>query len=219
MTRPAATENPIGGGQMMSVFVNPEMCIGCLQCEFACAVEHSKSRDPFLALFEDPQPHTRIHVEPGPVANTSFPNRCRHCSPAPCQQVCPTAAITRNVDLDLVLVDPGKCIACAMCAMVCPFDAVTFFPTVNGAPARITATKCDGCMRRVEGGEIPACVEACKVRALVYGEVNEIVARGRLQQAGAVLAAAASIEVPSEPDPIEGWRAFGRELTSVTGSV
>lgn len=172
-----------------------------------------------LALFEDPPSHTRIHVEPGPVVNTAFPNRCRHCSPAPCQQVCPTAAITRNAAHDLVLVDPNKCIACAMCAMVCPFDAVTFFPTLNGAPPRVTALKCDGCVERVEAGGIPACVEVCKVGALVYGELNELVAEGRLQKAGTTLAAAASIEAPSEPDPIEGWRAFGRELTSVAGSV
>ncbi|MGD8533923.1 MAG: 4Fe-4S binding protein, partial [Gammaproteobacteria bacterium] len=31
---------------MKTVFVNPERCIGCRQCEFACAVEHSHSRDP-----------------------------------------------------------------------------------------------------------------------------------------------------------------------------
>lgn len=204
---------------MKTVLVNPELCIGCRQCEFACAVEHSQSRDPFLALFDNPQPHTRIHVEPGPILNTSFPNRCRHCSPAPCQQVCPTAAITRNADLDLVLIDPGTCIACAMCAMVCPFDAVTFHPVANGASPRIVATKCDGCVRRVEAGEVPACVEACKVGALVYGDINELVAEGRLRSAKSILTAAASIEVPTHPDSVEGWREFGRELTTVAGSV
>ena len=30
---------------MQTVFVNPERCIGCLQCELACAVEHSSGRD------------------------------------------------------------------------------------------------------------------------------------------------------------------------------
>ena len=75
------------------VFVNPERCIGCRQCEFACAVEHSRSRDAVMAMFEDPVPRTRVHVEPGYALATSFPNRCRHCNPAPCQQVCPTQAI------------------------------------------------------------------------------------------------------------------------------
>jgi carbon-monoxide dehydrogenase iron sulfur subunit len=133
--------------------------------------------------------------------------------------VCPTAAITRNADLDLVLIDPGTCIACAMCAMVCPFDAVTFHPVANGASPRIVATKCDGCVRRVEAGEVPACVEACKVGALVYGDINELVAEGRLRSAKSILTAAASIEVPTHPDSVEGWREFGRELTTVAGSV
>ena len=30
---------------MKTVFINPERCIGCLQCELACAVEHSASKD------------------------------------------------------------------------------------------------------------------------------------------------------------------------------
>ena len=59
-------------------------------------------------------------------------------------RVASTGAIGREVDEDLVLVDVHKCIACAMCAMVCPFDAVTFFEQANGMPQRIVATKCDG---------------------------------------------------------------------------
>jgi len=31
--------------KMKTVFVNPERCIRCPQCESACAVEHSKNQD------------------------------------------------------------------------------------------------------------------------------------------------------------------------------
>lgn len=205
---------------MQTVFINPERCIGCRQCEFACAVEHSQSKDAAVAVAEDPLPRTRIHVSPGRTMNTSFPNRCRHCNPAPCEQVCPTGAITRDAGEDLVLVDVHKCITCAMCAMVCPFDAVTFYPQANGMPVRIVATKCDGCIERVRNGVQPACVEACKVNALVYGELNELTAAGRLQQTAAVLAVTTSEEpIIKPPGTVSGWRDWGETTTKLSEGI
>lgn len=202
---------------MKTVFVNPELCIGCRQCEFACAVEHSHSRNPIMALYEDPPPRSRIHVEPGPSYNISFPNKCRHCNPAPCQQVCPTGAITRNAQQDLVLINPSKCIACAMCAMVCPFDVLTYYPTGNGMPVRVVALKCDGCVDRTEQGEVPACVEACKVGALVYGEMNDLVKAGRLRETRAVLTATMLTQPSAKAasETVAGWRAWGIEVSQI----
>lgn len=205
---------------MKSVFVNPERCIGCRHCEFACAVEHSQSKDAVIALTEDPLPRSRIHVSPGRAYNTSFPIRCRHCNPAPCEQVCPTGAIARYAEQDLVQVDVHKCIACAMCAMVCPFDAVTFYPQVNGMPVRTVATKCDGCFERVQEGREPACVEACKTEALVFGELNELIAAGRFSQSGAALAAATLQEPLVEaPDSVAGWREWGDAAAELSKEI
>jgi len=206
---------------MKTVFVNPERCIGCRQCEFACAVEHSLSRDAAAAVFESPPPRSRIHVMPGRAYNTSFPNRCRHCNPAPCQQVCPTAAITRDTEHDLVLSDAHRCIACAMCAMVCPFDAITFHEKANGMPARVVALKCDGCIERTTAGRLPACVEACKTGGLVYGELNELIAEGRAQEASVVLTSAAAGESLSArpPENVTGWRTWGATATELNEGV
>ncbi len=44
---------------MKTVFVRPERCIGCRQCEIACAVEHSASKDLAVAVLERPAPRTR----------------------------------------------------------------------------------------------------------------------------------------------------------------
>jgi carbon-monoxide dehydrogenase iron sulfur subunit len=130
--------------------------------------------------------------------------------------VCPSGAIFRDAELDLVLIDPKRCITCAMCAMVCPFDAVSFHLQGNGIPARTVAVKCDGCVERVRHGEEPACSEACKVDALVFGELNELVKAGRVRQANAVLSAvAAQPEAPRGPDHVEAWRAWGRSATAV----
>ncbi|HUZ10694.1 MAG TPA: 4Fe-4S dicluster domain-containing protein [Acidimicrobiales bacterium] len=206
---------------METVFVNPERCIGCLQCELACAVEHSVSHDGAVAFLETPIPRKRVHVEPGPMFGLSFPNRCRHCDPAPCLGVCPTAAITRDVENGVVLVNPKRCIGCAMCAVVCPFDVLTFYPLADGpGPATSVAVKCDGCVERLNAGEEPACSEVCKVDALVFGELNELVAAGRLRQTGAVLAATAqTLSAPNVPDPLAGWRQWGEAMASAADAA
>lgn len=202
---------------MRTVFVNPERCIGCLQCEFACAVEHSHSRDPVLAFMEAPLPRKRVHVEAGPRAGTAFPNRCRHCSPAPCLQVCPTAAIHRDPWSGQVLIDDTRCIACAMCAMVCPFDVLTFYALTDGATGRTVAVKCDGCVERLRHDQVPACVEACKVGALVFGDPNEIARAGRRRETAAVLETAAMFPPaePAVPESVTAWRALGEAAATV----
>jgi anaerobic carbon-monoxide dehydrogenase iron sulfur subunit len=203
---------------MKTVYVNPERCIGCKQCEFACKVEHSRSKDPVGALWEQPLSRARVHPEPGPLRDTSFPTRCRHCSPAPCQQVCPSGAMARDPDHDLVLVDARKCIACAMCAMVCPFGAVTYHPCNELTPVKVSAIKCDGCQRRIDAGRVPACAEACKTGALVFGELNELMKVGRLRVAGQALAAAATASsmTAQRSDVVGQWRAWGSDSTVVS---
>jgi len=111
-----------------------------------------------------------------------------------------------------VLIDPRKCIACAMCAMVCPFDVLTFHELANGHPAHAVALKCDGCAERLHGGLEPACTEACKTGALVFGDLNELAEEARIREAAAVLAAAAAIRPQARvvPDHVTAWRALGR---------
>lgn len=203
---------------MWTVLVRPERCIGCRQCEFACAVAHSQSKDAASAIHETPLPRSRIHVQAGPAINSAFPNRCRHCSPAPCVEVCPTGAMHRESAHELVLTDAGKCIFCAMCAMVCPFDAVGFHDSAVGMPARVTATKCDGCVERLEGGLVPACVEACKTGALVFGELNELIATDRARQSARVLASMTAPETGT-PASVAAWRAWGASTRQVNKEV
>lgn len=200
---------------MKTVFVNPERCIGCKQCQIACAVEHSRSKNVYGAISESPTPRPRILVAPGLYLDTSFPNKCRHCDPAPCIAICPTGAISRDSDLDIVLVDGLKCITCAMCAMVCPFDVLSFYPSPLLQIDKTVALKCDHCIERQREGQIPACVEACKVGALVFGELNELVktARTRLSQSVSVAVGEIRPELTRLPSHIDAWRGFGEALS------
>ncbi len=201
---------------MKTVFVHPERCIGCKQCETACAVAHSQTKNLFLSVFESPAPKPRIHAEPGLALNTAFPNKCRHCNPAPCMSVCPTAAIHRPPDFnDIVIIEPRKCIACGMCAMVCPFDVITYYPAAAVPEKAAVATKCDHCIERQRMGLIPACVEACKVNALEFGEINELVkaARTRYSEVVSVAFGQISSEMTALPANVEAWREYGAAVT------
>ncbi len=203
---------------MKTVFINPERCIGCKHCEIACAVEHSQSQNLYRAVFEEPLPQPLIHVEPGLHLNSSFPNKCRHCDPAPCMQVCPTAAISRSEDLsEIVLVDGNKCILCGMCAMVCPFDVVTYGRTWTVRLRKDVAIKCDHCIDRQREGRIPACAEACKVGALQFGEINELMkaARTRLSEAVSVAVGEIQPEVTRIPENVTAWRTLGEKISEL----
>lgn len=203
---------------MKTVFINPERCIGCKHCEIACAIEHSQSKNLYQAVFEEPLPRPRIHVEPGLYLNTSLPNKCRHCDPAPCMQVCPSGAISRSDDLsEIVLIDGNKCILCGMCAMVCPFDVITYGRTWTVRLRRDVAIKCDHCIDRQREGRIPACAEACKVGALQFGEINELVkaARTRLSEAVSVAVGEIRPEVTLIPENVGAWRKLGEEISQL----
>jgi carbon-monoxide dehydrogenase iron sulfur subunit len=211
---------------MKTVFIHPERCIGCKQCEVACTVAHSQTKNLFWAVFESPSPKPRIHAEPGLQFNTSFPNKCRHCDPAPCQLVCPTTAIHRPLDFpDIVYIDSQKCIACGMCAMVCPFDVITYYASSAAPQKSMVAIKCDNCIDRQRQGQIPACVEACKVNALEFGEINELVKAARLrysEKVTTVMSELATGEVISEvvqiPANVEAWRGWGAAVTDLNAN-
>lgn len=161
---------------MKQVVVHPERCVGCMQCMLACAVAHSHTKSLFGATLESPKPSSRIHVGAGP-GNAGFPNRCRHCNPAPCIMGCLPGAIFRAQDIETVLIDPDKCINCASCAMACPFGVIRFHYDLVAPPSKQVAVKCDNCYERQSQGKIPACVEICKVGALTFEELNTALKR------------------------------------------
>lgn len=161
---------------MKQVIVNPEKCVGCMQCMLACATAHSKSQSLFAATQENPRPRARVHVGAGRF-NQGFPNRCRHCDPAPCQIACLTNAIFKNPASDTVLINPDRCINCASCAMACPFGVIRYHEHCFAPPGKVVAVKCDNCFERQMEGLIPACVEVCKVKALTFEEPGEALKR------------------------------------------
>ncbi len=158
---------------MKVVVVKPGRCVGCLQCRFACAVAHSVSNSPYSAPYETVPSKPRIHI--GLSKNKDpFPNKCRHCDPAPCEMACLTKAIFRESPSGAVLINPDRCINCGMCAMACPFGVVRYHVYAGDKTA---AHKCDQCAARQKKGGVPACVEVCKVGALLFEDYNRVMDR------------------------------------------
>jgi len=144
---------------MKKVYFDSHRCLGCHSCEFACAVEHSASKDPAKAALAEEQILPRRRVRP--VEGACLTVGCRHCDPAPCVAACMAGAMTKDRESGEVSCDTDKCVACWMCVMVCPFGAVR--------PGRFHTIKCDMC----EDRDSPACVEACPTRALFEATAEE----------------------------------------------
>jgi carbon-monoxide dehydrogenase iron sulfur subunit len=132
--------------------------------------------------------------------------------------VCPTGAISRDAETGTVLIDGNKCITCAMCAMVCPFDVIGYYTSAVILRDRTVALKCDHCIDRQREGRIPACVEACRVGALEFGDINELVksAGKRLARLVSVAVGEPRPEMTSLPANVQAWRDLGK-VTSDTG--
>ncbi len=84
-------------------------------------------------------------------------------------------AITKEQDSGLVLVDTESCLGkenCELCLQACPYDVPQF-----GMKQNAKMQKCNLCPDRVAEGRNPACVDACPVRALDAGPMEELQAK------------------------------------------
>ena len=131
-----------------NIYLIMNRCLGCEECIEACTRENSKSLC-FVDSFKD----------------VPVPFRCSHCEDAPCEKVCPTEAI--RVKDGIVLVNAEDCIGCRFCELICPWGAPIYDEETN------KIVKCDMCYNRQLQGEIPACVESCPTKALVFGESSD----------------------------------------------
>jgi molybdopterin-containing oxidoreductase family iron-sulfur binding subunit len=108
---------------------------------------------------------------------------CNQCENPPCVRVCPTKATWKRAD-GIVMMDWHRCIGCRFCVVGCPYGARSFnwrdprpfvkeqnleFPTRS----RGVVEKCNFCEERLAKGLLPACVPACKQKALVFGDLDD----------------------------------------------
>ena len=117
-----------------------ELCTGCRICELMCSLRNTGMVNPSLA---------RIKVIRSRKDHSTFPIICRHCTNAPCKEVCPVPdAMYFDENTGVVLISDENCIQCFACVDACPFGAIQVGPNKE-------LLKCDLC-----GGD-PVCVKYC----------------------------------------------------------
>lgn len=152
---------------------------GCTDCVKACNTENGLTGGQSAT---DSQWIRKIDIKEVRTGKThSLPVMCQHCAEPPCVDVCPTGASFKRAD-GIVLVDKHICIGCRYCMMACPYKARSFVhePLTGQKPdvprGKGTVEGCTMCVHRVDKGEMPACVLACKTAghsAILFGDLND----------------------------------------------
>jgi Fe-S-cluster-containing hydrogenase component 2 len=180
LTVEARMEAQPKGGELMSflmseglgegtdvLLIDEALCVGCDNCEKACAESHDGN--------------SRLNREAGEsFADLHVPIACRHCEHPHCMKDCPPDAIHRASDGE-VYIDQEACIGCGNCVRNCPYDVISLQKDPAPKPSLLNwlltgkgpgpggkhysgesdvkkAVKCDAC-KDLKGG--PACVNAC----------------------------------------------------------
>jgi Fe-S-cluster-containing hydrogenase component 2/CRP-like cAMP-binding protein/thioredoxin reductase len=165
-----------GLGEATNVLIIDEsLCVGCDNCEKACAETHggiSRLDRAAGASF------ARVHI----------PISCRHCEQPHCMKDCPPNAIRRSPSGEVYIDD--SCIGCGNCQKNCPYDVIRmeyaapkkpgllqwlligrgtgpgeesdYEPSAAAQQRGKKAVKCDACLGVKNG---PACVKACPTGA------------------------------------------------------
>lgn len=146
-------------------------CTGCRTCEIACMDYRGLTVGRRFRRVIDYEGGSTREEPDGTVSSTAYAYHvslaCNHCSAPACVEVCPTGAMHSD-ELGLVGVDAHRCIGCGYCTIACPYHAPSIDPQLR------RSTKCDGCGERVRAGLRPICVEACPLRALDFGDTDEL---------------------------------------------
>jgi anaerobic dimethyl sulfoxide reductase subunit B (iron-sulfur subunit) len=154
-------------------YFDSSACSGCKACQVACKDKHNLEvgrlwRRVYEVSGGDWQRQGRAWTTSAFAYNLSL--ACNHCERPICMEVCPTTAIYKRSD-GIVLIDEGKCIGCRYCSWACPYGAMQY--DLNKGKM----TKCTFCADELDEGRSPACVVACPLRALEFGDLEDLEAK------------------------------------------
>jgi anaerobic dimethyl sulfoxide reductase subunit B len=151
-------------------YLDTSACTGCKACQIACKDKNNLPVGVLWRRVVEIQGGEWLRRGPAWLGNIFayfLSSACMHCELPICAEVCPTRAITQRDD-GIVLIDPDHCMGCRYCEMACPYKAPQFNPDLG------VMTKCDFCADLIEKKKAPACVSACQMRVLHFGNLDEL---------------------------------------------
>lgn len=184
-------------GKKWAMVINMKKCWekspgACQDCILACKAVHNipdigngkeEIKWIWTETFEHAFPGQEHEYLPESFKDKPFIVLCNHCDNPPCVRVCPTKATFKRQD-GIVMMDYHRCLGCRYCMAACPYGARSFnfrdprpyikkenpsFPTREKG----VVEKCNFCAERLEVGLLPACVEACRAGAIVFGDLED----------------------------------------------
>jgi len=142
------------------VSADPEKCVGCAVCEYACSFEKEKLYNPLKSRIRV----VRLH----PLVNLSV--TCRLCEDPPCVAACPRDALKQSEETGVIMVDEDKCNGCGWCIEACDYGAITLHPETK------KVFLCDLCKDK----EKPQCVAWCPEEALDFVTSDTLAQKARI---------------------------------------
>lgn len=142
------------------VSADPEKCIGCTVCEYACSVTHEKTFNPTKSRIRA--------LRLGPINNLAV--TCRHCEEPACVAACPRDALTQDENTGVITIDKDKCNGCGWCIEACDYGAMMLHPETK------TVYVCDLCKEKGE----PQCIKWCPEEALTLVTSDVLAQKARI---------------------------------------
>ena len=163
MSYEASSDSSASGARRVryAMLIDLRRCVGCQSCSVACKSENEVPLGKFRTWVKV--------IEKGRYPDVSrqfVPMMCNQCEKPICNRNCPVKATYVRPD-GIVEINPHRCIGCMYCMASCPYDV----RYIN--PLRKIVRKCNWCAHRLDAGLLPACVETCLGRALIFGDIND----------------------------------------------
>lgn len=144
--------------------INLDSCADHRTCMMACKIK----TDSFLgAHYIDTKTNQSLDY---PNPNTYFiPTLCNHCERPSCVAACSKDVLYKRSDGIVAMRNVEACESCESkaCQKACPYKAIYIDP-VSGHVG-----KCDMCADLIDQGKEPACVGACYLNSIYFGDFDD----------------------------------------------